>query len=248
MYWYIPVRTGIYWFVLVCTSTYQHVLHIFPTHKSCWNIRIQTGTCQDVHSGTLSYCLVSSCPLLDTRWYKAVQGSEIGTRRYKAVPKIPVPLNSAVQGSSWWYKALYRLVPHYSGVQDFWVLPCTAWCRLVSRRGQGCMRENQNLRNMLVCTSTYLYILVRTDSYQSCKSMYWFILLRILINQYVQVHTSTDKYIPAHTGTYQYIPVYTDLYWYVLVHSRNSWIQKSCKQGSNPWSSAYLSYALPLHC
>ena len=155
MYWYVPVCTGIYWFILVCTSTYQHVLHIFPTHKSCWNIRIQTWTCQDVHSGTLSYLLVSSGPLLDTRLYKAVQGSEIGTRLYKAVPERPLPLDSEVQGSTWRYKALYRLVPHYPGVRDFLVLPCTAWYRLVSRRGQGCMRENQNLRNMLVCTSTY---------------------------------------------------------------------------------------------
>ena len=108
------------------------------------------------------------------------------------------------------------------------------WYRLVSRRGQGGMTVNQNGRNMLVCTSTYLYIRVCTDSYQSCKCMYWFILLRIFTNQYMQVHTSTDPYIPAHPDTYQYIPVYTGLYWFVLVHTRNFWIQKSCKQGSNP--------------
>ena len=71
------------------------------------------------------------------------------------------------------------------------------------------MRENQNLGNMLVCTSTYVYILVYTDSYQSCKSMYWFILLHIFTIQYVLVQTSTDKYIP----------VCTDLYWYVIVHT-----------------------------
>ena len=100
MYWYVPVCTSIYWYILVCTGTYQHVLHIFPTHKSCWNIGIQTGTYQDVHSGTLSYCLVSSCPLLDTWRYKAVQGSEIGTMRYMAVPESPVPLDMQVQGGT----------------------------------------------------------------------------------------------------------------------------------------------------
>ena len=104
---------------------------------------------------------------------------------------------------------MYRLVPPYTGVQDFLVLPCTAWYRLVSRRGQGSMRENQNLRNMLVCTSTYMYILVHTDSYQSCESMYWFILLRIF----------TIQYIPVQTSTYRYIPVCTGMYWFVLVHT-----------------------------
>ena len=68
--------------------------------------------------------------------------------------------------------------------------------------------------------------------------MYWFILLRIFTIQYVLVQTSTDKYIQVCTG----------LYWYVLVHTSNSWIQKRCKQGSNPWSYAYFSYTSPLHC
>ena len=86
MYWYIPVRTGIYWFVLVCTSTYQHVLHIFPTHKSCWNIRIQTGTCQDVLSGTLSYSLVLFWIQGSTRRYKAVKSVQGVTRQYQKVP------------------------------------------------------------------------------------------------------------------------------------------------------------------
>jgi hypothetical protein len=107
MCWYIRVCNCSYQYILECTSTYQHVLHVYTsmywfvsvhagmyeyipactTHiSSCWNIRIQTGTCQDVHSGTLSYCLVSSCPLLDIRQYTAVQGSEFGTMRYMAVP------------------------------------------------------------------------------------------------------------------------------------------------------------------
>ena len=132
MYWYVLVCTGIYWFVLVCTGTYQHVLHIFST-ISCWNILIQTGTCQDVHSPTLSYRLVSSCPLLDTRRYKAVQGRTRKSRTpgYRGTRR---------------YKALYLHVPPYPGVRDFLVLPCTslyqislhctALYRLVSRRGQ----------------------------------------------------------------------------------------------------------------
>ena len=129
---------------------------------------------------------------------------------------------------------MYFLVPHYSGVQDFWVLPCTAWYCLVSRRGQGGMRENQNLRNMLVCTSTSLYILVRTDSYQSCKIMYWFILLRIFTNQYMQVHTSTDLYIPDHTSTsvyastYQYRPVHTSSYLHIPIHTCIYWLVLVC--------------------
>jgi hypothetical protein len=126
MYWYVLVCPGIYWFILVCTGTYQHVLHIFPTHKSCWNIGIQTGTYQDVHSGTLSYCLVSSCPLLETWRYKAVQGSEIGTMRYMAVPESPVPLDMEVQGGTRPCTFMYFLVPAYPGVLDFLVLPCTS--------------------------------------------------------------------------------------------------------------------------
>jgi len=124
MYWDVPVCTGIYWFVLVCTSTYQHVLHIFPTHKSCWNIRIQTGTCQDVHSGTLSYRLVSSCPLLDTRRYKAVQGSEIW---YKAVQGSTRKSRTPGYGGTRKYMKVQGLVPsctslylHIQGYRTFW--------------------------------------------------------------------------------------------------------------------------------
>ena len=150
------------------------------------------------------YTLILPCILLSSSGYKAVQG---GTRQWNWYNEVqgstrnPVPLDSEVQGSTWRYKALYRLVPHYPGVRDFLVLPCTAWYRLVSRRGQGSMRENQNLGNMLVCTSTYLCILVYADSYQSCKSMYWFILLRIFTIQYVLVQTSTDTYLYVLTCT-----------------------------------------------
>ena len=94
-----------------------------------------------VNSGFLSYSLVLF-------W---IQG---GTRRYKAVPKSPVPLDNEVQGSTrplyhhvlpctslfrgtgLLGTALYRLVPIS--------LPCTALYRLVSRRGQGGMTVYQN--------------------------------------------------------------------------------------------------------
>ena len=85
------------------------------------------------------------------------------------------------------------------------------------------MIENQNLRNVLVRTSTYSNILVCTDSYQSCKSVCKYILVQtctyqlIPAHQYMQVHTSTDQYIPAHTRTFQYTVLHTCMYWLVLV-------------------------------
>ena len=106
---------------------------------------------------------------------------------------------------------MYRLVPPYPGVQDFLVLPCTALYRLVSRRGQGGMRENQNLRNMLVCTSTYFDILVCTNSYQSCKVVHTV----TYINQ--SVCTSTYQYRQVHTSSYWHKPIHTCIYWLVLV-------------------------------
>ena len=161
MYWYVLVCTGIYWFVLVCTGTYQHVLHIFST-ISCWNILIQTGTCQDVHSCTLSYCLVSSYPLLDTRRYKAVQGSHFGTRRYKAVPKSPVPLNSEVQGSTWWYKGL---VPPCTSLSRGMGLSGTALYRLVPPCIQKRTRRYERKPEFTKYASMYEYILVHPSSY-----------------------------------------------------------------------------------
>ena len=182
-----------------------------------FHCRTQTGQLSILlHCHTALYPLVLFWIQGGTRRYKAVKLVQGGTRQYQKVPYPWIVRYKEVHDGT---KALYRLVPHYPGVRDFLVLPCTTWYRLVSRRGQGSMRENQKLRYMLVCTSTYLDILVRTDSYQSCKSIYWFILLHILTNQYVLVHTSTDKYIAAYTSTYQYIPVYTGMYWYVLVCS-----------------------------
>ena len=49
-----------------------------------------------------------------------------GTRRYKAVPESPVPLDMEVQGGTRPCTFMYFLVPPYPGVRDFLVLPCTA--------------------------------------------------------------------------------------------------------------------------
>ena len=129
------------------------------------------------------------------------------------------PCTSISRGTGLSGTALYRLVPP----------------RIQKRTGR--YERKPEFTKLLVCTSTYLYILVHTDSYQSCKR-YVLVLVCTSTYQYRQVQTSTDKYIPVCTG----------LYWYVLVHTRNSWIQKKCKQGLNPWSCAYFSYTLPLRC
>ena len=65
---------------------------------------------------------------------------------------------------------------------------------------------------MLVCTSIYVFILVRTDSYQSYASTY----------QYRPMHTSSYqhisicKYIPVQTCTYQLILAHPNTYLYGL--------------------------------
>ena len=93
---------------------------------------------------------------------------------------------------------------------------------------------------MLVCSSTYSYILVCTDSYQSCKSICKYIPVQtctyqlIPAHQYMQVHTSTDPYIPAHTSTsvyastYQYRPVHTSSYWHIPIHTCMYWLVLVC--------------------
>ena len=91
--------------------------------------------------------------------------------------------------------ALYRLVP-----------PC------IEKRTR-LYEKTPELQNMLVCTSIYVFILVRTDSYQSYASTY----------QYRPMHTSSYqhisicKYIPVQTRTYQLIPAHSSIYWLVLV-------------------------------
>jgi hypothetical protein len=66
-----------------------------------------------VNSGFLSYSPVRF-------WIRG------GTRRYKAVPESPVPLDMDVQGGTRPCTFMYFLVPPYPGVQDFLVLPCTS--------------------------------------------------------------------------------------------------------------------------
>ena len=130
------------------------------------------------------YSLIPPCILLSSSGYKAVQGSENwynevqgstrksstpgygGTRKYMKVQGLVPPCTSISRGTGLSGTALYRLVPP----------------RIQKRTRR--YERNQNLRNMLVCTSTYLYILVHTDSYQSCKivlactGMYWLVLDR----------------------------------------------------------------------
>ncbi len=81
-----------------------------------------------------------------------------GTRQYHEVPKNPVHLNKDVQANTSWYKALYFLVPSYSGVLDFWVLHGTALYRDVSSNGKSgkCCVVNDGM---------YLYVLDHTSSY-----------------------------------------------------------------------------------
>jgi hypothetical protein len=66
-----------------------------------------------LNSGVFSYRLVLF-------WIRG------GTRRYKAVPESPVPLDIEVQGGTRPCTFMYFLVPAYPGVQDFLVLPCTS--------------------------------------------------------------------------------------------------------------------------
>ena len=143
MCWYIRVCTGLYLYMLVCTSTYQHVLHIFPPVGIFGYKLVHARLSLLVLSHTALYPLVLFWIRGGTRRYKAVK---FGTMRYKAVPESPVPLDMEVQGGTRPCTFMYFLVPPYPGVRDFLVLPCTALYRLVSRRGQGGMRENQNLR------------------------------------------------------------------------------------------------------
>ena len=98
-YTYDPVHTGMYLSVLVCTITYWKV-----NIRNSMNqyILLMTGLSQYelgctrmywyilayfLNSGVLSYLLVLF-------WIRG------GTRRYKAVPESPVPLDMQVQGTT----------------------------------------------------------------------------------------------------------------------------------------------------
>ena len=161
------------------------------------------------------HSLILPCPLLDTWRYQAVQGSTRksstpgyrGTRLYKALYVHVLPCTCISRGTGLSGTAMYLIVPIS--------LPCTALYRLVSRRGQGGMREHQNLGNMLVCTSTYVFILVHTDSYKSskvCPGSYCYRVTYI----HLPVCNSTNKYRLVHTCMYLYVLVCTSMYQYIL--------------------------------
>jgi hypothetical protein len=108
---------------------------------------------------------------------------------------------------------LYLLVPSYSGVQDFWVLPCTALYCDVSTNGKSrncCVVNYSMIWFILVHTSTYSYIPTRECVYQ-------YILAHTCTYLHVPAHTCTYRYILVHTRTYKYIPVHTSTYLYRLV-------------------------------
>ena len=145
------------WSVQVCTSIYFYMFCIIQYKLGCtgmyWYIPANF-----VIPWKFSYCLVL--------FWKAVPGD---TRQYKAVPESPVPLDIEVQGSTWRYEALYRLVPHYSGVQDFWVLPCIALYRLVPPCIQKRTRRYEKFYGRMKFAGMYQYIPVH-------PRLYWIML------------------------------------------------------------------------
>ncbi len=156
--------------------------------------------------------------LVYTTRYKAVHCS------MRTVPECPVPLNETVQDSTSQYKAFTSLVPPYSGVRDFWVLPCTALYSVVSTYGfqtKFSVLKHSTCWYIPVCTSIYQYVPVCTNRYQKvkvCTDSHWYILF----------YTSTCQYIPAYTSTYQHIPVHTGTCWYVLVCACMCWYVPAC--------------------
>jgi hypothetical protein len=136
-----------------------------------------------------SYTVIPPCILLSSSGYEAVQG---GTRQWNLVrggrrqyQKVPYPW-------IWRYEAVHEGTRprttsylHIQGYGTFWyclVPPGTASYPEADRA----VWEKPEFTKMLVCTSTYLYILVHTDSYQSCKSR--------PIHTLVLVCTSTYQY------------------------------------------------------
>jgi hypothetical protein len=132
MYWYVLVCACMYLYILVCYSIWKYIL---------------------VHSSTYSDVWYSNA-LISSKWIHH------STWQYKEVPKSPVPLNKpkAVHECTRPYTFMYFLVPPYSGVQDFWVLPCTAMycdvstCRISRHYSVG----NQSMYwYVLVCACMY---------------------------------------------------------------------------------------------
>ncbi len=106
-HFYLLVYTSIYYNELVWTSMYQYIM---------------------VHTSIYSNFQHSNA-LLSSKWIHH------STWQYKKVPKSPVPLNKAVHEGTRPCTFMYFLVQPYSGVHDFWVLPCTAMYYDVSTWG-----------------------------------------------------------------------------------------------------------------
>ena len=147
MYEYIPVRTSRHKYILVwigmcldenvCTGMYLHVAVC-----TCMNqcillpvsmyeyILVWTSIYQYilVHTSIYHYFLDRNSLLSriwiqgDTRRYMAVQGGYLNVL-YPCIVRY-----SEVQGNTWRYKALYRLVLPFSGVQD--ILVPTLYCHV----------------------------------------------------------------------------------------------------------------------
>jgi hypothetical protein len=157
VYWYILVCTSMYQYVLVSTGTCRYVLvcvgmyqSILAGHSIYQYVPVQTFTCQYVAVCTsmYHYILVHTIgtyilvhTIISSNFqhsYSLISRYSIhrGTRQYNEVPKSLVPLKKTVQGSTKPCTLMYLLVPPYSGVQDFWVLHCTALYRDVSSNGK----------------------------------------------------------------------------------------------------------------
>jgi hypothetical protein len=149
MYWYEPVRT------LLDTRPYEKPQN--GTYQYVPTLKIPMA----VHTGMYWYVLPCTCTVQGgTRWYKMVQG---GTRWYKQqymeVHGGTSPYENRFNRTGWYVlactdpycsiwvypecKAVQSLVPSCTsmyrrnpGIQDFWVLHCTALYRHVSSNGE----------------------------------------------------------------------------------------------------------------
>ena len=169
IYKYVLVCAGIYEYVLACTSTCWYVLVHTSMYYKYFLLLEYSDTNWNMPGCPFWYTVIPPCILLSSSGYEAVQGGtrqwnlvQGGTRQYQ---KVPYPW-------IWRYEAVQGLVPsctslylHIQGYGTFWyclvppctkfhclVPPCTASYPEEDKRIQGCMTENQNGRNMLVCT------------------------------------------------------------------------------------------------
>ena len=145
-----------------------------------------------------------------------------------------------VQGST---KASYCLVPSHSGVQDFFLLPCTALYSDVSTEG---FQRNFNVSKHSTCwympvyTGVYQHVPAYTNTYQIvkvCTDSHWHIIF----------YTSTCQNIPAYTGMYWYVLVCTCMYWYMLVYTGMYQSRSEFKNGANRIRTRNLLHTFRMH-